>query len=185
MSIAMLGWGSLVWDPRELPHYGPWKTGGPSLPIELARVSSDSRLTLVIDPAATPVPTRYALSPRSDILDAVEDLRRREGTVRKNIGFVILATGENSRTQFHEQHDVLDSVSTWCEREGMAGCVWTALPPNFRAELEVEFSAAEAVRYLERLGTSAREIALKYIRNAPPEVDTQVRREVSRRWPAS
>ena len=44
MKIAILGWGSLVWDSRQLPHSGEWHTGGPVLPIEFSRVSKDGRL---------------------------------------------------------------------------------------------------------------------------------------------
>jgi len=105
--------------------------------------------------------------------------------MRRNIGFITIATGENSQTEFQDQCDVLEPIAAWCHAQELTGCVWTALLPNFRAELEIDFSVAEAVRYLERLGKSARENALKYIQNAPPEVDTPVRREVSLRWPAS
>lgn len=192
MTIAILGWGSLVWDPRELPHYGPWRTGGPMLPIEFSRVSGDSRLTLVIDSSAVAVATRYAVSPRSDIVDAVEDLRQREGTGRRSIGFVIAGTGDNSRAKFGEQVDVMKPVvdvmkpvAAWCNENELEACVWTALLPNFRAELEVDFSVEAAISYLQRLGKSARENALRYVRNAPPEVDTPLRREISQRWPAS
>jgi hypothetical protein len=48
MKIAVLGWGSLIWQPRELRISLPiWKTDGPELPVEFARVSMDGRLTLV------------------------------------------------------------------------------------------------------------------------------------------
>lgn len=38
--IAIIGWGSLVWDPRDLPIESPWHDDGPELPIEFARISS-------------------------------------------------------------------------------------------------------------------------------------------------
>jgi len=144
MNIAILGWGSLIWDPRELPHYGPWKTGGPVLPIEFSRVSKDGRLTLVIDPAGPPVPTRFALSPRTDITDAVEDLRKREGTIRKWIGFFVAATGASSRQQFPEQVDINGVLREWCAAQQIGECAWTALTANFNDELGIDFSPENA-----------------------------------------
>lgn len=49
MNITILGWGSLIWDQRDLPISGDWQLGGPALPIEFSRISRDGRLTLVID----------------------------------------------------------------------------------------------------------------------------------------
>ena len=49
MKIAILGWGSLIWNQNGLPVKGQWKKNGPVLPIEFSRVSRDGRLTLVID----------------------------------------------------------------------------------------------------------------------------------------
>ena len=84
MKIAILGWGSLVLDPRELPREGVWQYGGPEFRIEFSRVSQDCRLTLAIDNEnGKLVSTRYVLSPRSDINDAISDLKLREGTIKK------------------------------------------------------------------------------------------------------
>lgn len=55
MKIVCLGWGSLVWDPKELLIDGHWNTDGPLLPIEFCRQSQDGRLTLVIDPQSEPL----------------------------------------------------------------------------------------------------------------------------------
>lgn len=183
MRIAILGWGSLVWDPRDLPHYGPWDTSGPTLNIEFSRVSSDGRLTLVLDPVGPAVRCRFAQSPRTAITDAVADLQARESTIRKHIGFVDATTGVTSRTEFPQQMDVSAVVRDWCREKGIDGCVWTALLGNFSEELNSPFSPENAVMYLERLGKSTRSNALKYIRNAPQEVDTPLRRAAMAKWP--
>ena len=49
MKIAILASGSLVWDHRDLAIAEEFQSNGPRLPIEFGRVSSDGRLTLVID----------------------------------------------------------------------------------------------------------------------------------------
>ena len=64
MKIAILAWGSLIWQPKDLlldTEFG-WKEDGPILPIEFARISKDGRLTLVITKNGTKVPVLYALS---------------------------------------------------------------------------------------------------------------------------
>ncbi len=38
MKIAILGWGSLIWDRRDLQIAGDWQQGGPVLPIEFSRI---------------------------------------------------------------------------------------------------------------------------------------------------
>ena len=53
--IACLGWGSLIWDPKDLPIESGWHTDGPHLPVEFTRVSGGERLTLVITEGALPV----------------------------------------------------------------------------------------------------------------------------------
>ena len=48
MRIAFLGWGSLCWNPGTLRTSGNWKSDGPRLPLEFARISEDGRPSLVI-----------------------------------------------------------------------------------------------------------------------------------------
>jgi len=54
MRIAILGWGSLLWEGGQEFDYWhePWKPDGPILKIEFSRVSvrRQGSLTLVIDP---------------------------------------------------------------------------------------------------------------------------------------
>jgi hypothetical protein len=176
MPIAILGWGSLIWDPRDLPRESPWSRGGPELKIEFSRISRDARLTLVIDPVAgAPVVTRYALSPRTLIADAVEDLARREGTVRKWIGYVDLERDESSPRGTSQDAEVTQILKRWCREKKFNGAVWTALSPNFLEETGRAFTTENALAYLSGLPKGARAVALHYIDSAPDEVATPVR----------
>ena len=179
MKIAILGWGSLVWEPRNLSLKDCWTPCGPVLPLEFSRVSKDGRLTLVIDmKCGERVPTRYAVSSRTDLGDAIADLRDREGTVRKWIGFVNLASGIASKSEFPEQADVFGTIVEWCKKTDLKAAVWTALPAQFQAETCKAFTVENAIEYLRGLPKTAGDNAFEYIKKAPEEVVTPVRRRL-------
>jgi hypothetical protein len=87
-SIAILGWGSLLWDTRHKDAacfdkwHGPWLEDGPSIRLEFSRISRVSRpgaLTLVIDPVHGSIcQVWYCLSKRTIPDEAFDDLRKRE-----------------------------------------------------------------------------------------------------------
>ncbi len=76
MRCAVLGWGSLVSDPRELQAATDFAPNGPLLPIEFCRISRDGRLTLVVDETYGAVCTTYSAPSAIETLDgAIENLR--------------------------------------------------------------------------------------------------------------
>jgi hypothetical protein len=82
--IAILGWGSLLWDESHKDfdeRHEDWKFDGPILKLEFSRksVSRGNALTLVIDPAhEQECQVAYALSKRTDPEEAIADLCARE-----------------------------------------------------------------------------------------------------------
>ncbi|MCH7581075.1 MAG: hypothetical protein IIC72_00410 [Acidobacteria bacterium] len=112
------------------------------------------------------------MSPRADIDDTICDLRDRESTTSKRIGFVDLKAGKD-HAQFAT---ICRRIKSWGAEEGLDGVVWTDLPPNFKDQTGKEYTVATAVAYLEGLPKTGRENALQYIGNAPDEVNTPLRR---------
>jgi len=175
MRIAIFGWGSLIWDPRELPREGVWQEGGPVLSVEFSRISSDGRLTLVIDAEnGAPAPTRFVQSPRVDLDDAISDLKLREGTSTRHIGYLNLRHGKQAcRIQ-----EVAAAVRDWANANGFDAVVWTDLGPNYQEERGIPFSVEAAEAYLRGLPKTLANRARKYIQNAPAEVNTPLRQRL-------
>ena len=73
--IAVLGYGSLIWDLEILePHVqGPWAMGGgPALPMEFSRISPKRKMGLVacLDPEHGVACPTHAIASRRDAVEA-------------------------------------------------------------------------------------------------------------------
>jgi hypothetical protein len=187
---AVLAWGSLVWDPRELQTAAKFLADGPLLPIEFCRISTDGRLTLAIDETFGAMCKAYSAPSALEDLDAaIENLRMREGMPDAwPVGFVELGSGGQSEAAMEQHPQAVATIAAWAESNGYDAAIWTALNSNFDewGKGGEPFSVSAAIQYLETLesedaDTFAR--ALTYIRKAPPEVETPVREEVLKRWP--
>jgi hypothetical protein len=187
MKIAILAWGSLVWDPRELAlaESSEWKTDGPALQIEFSRISRDGRLTLVIDETnGTLVKVLYAESKLEELDEVRMNLAKREGCELKRIGFCELAGKDESTVVDKRNPETAYTIREWCERMKFDAVVWTALGRRFKDAPEtggVDYSTDAALKYLEQLGGDMRRAAIEYIEKAPPQIDTAFRREFQKR----
>ena len=167
-NIACLGWGSLIWDPRELPIQRYWFDDGPLVRVEFARKSRDGRVTLVLDPDARPVRSLWALMDAENVEEAREDLRRREGISKENKQkYVADWPGGNS-------NHIL-GLEDWAHARELDAVVWTTLDSNFE---KTPPSAEEVISHLRGLTGSSRDEAERYIRQAPRQIDTELRRKI-------
>lgn len=179
--IAVIGWGSLIWDLDDLAPKveGPWLMGaGPALPFEFSRISAKRKqaLALCLDPQCGALcQTNAILSIRSDIHEAAEDLRARERTTTPFIGALCARTGFR-RARLAE---IGDHFARWCEETGAAGAVWTDLDANFEAESGAPFSIAAAIAYLRALRGDSLDEAVRYITYAPAATMTPLRRALA------
>lgn len=177
MKIAYLGWGSLIWNPGELSMSSEWLSGGPVLQLEFSRISSHSRLTLVIDiDAGVPLETYYATSGSILLPDALENLRMREGrTKREFIGHIDLRTNTYSLEKYPNQVAVHETIASWGYNYGFDAVIWTALPSNFCEREKISYSVESAISYLKNLPEHDKAIAIEYIQNAPQNIQTPFR----------
>lgn len=180
MDIAIIGWGSLIWDLEILEsQVDPrWQRGaGPVLPLEFSRVSPKRKraLALIVDPDhGTECLTSLVVSKRRSLEDAVNDLAARERAPLDRIGYA---------SQTGSWRSAVDGLQarfeSWLAQTGFAGAVWTDLPGNFHDETGTPFSVSAAITYLRTLqGTSLLE-AKRYIELAPEETMTALRQALS------
>lgn len=166
--IVCLGWGSLIWNPQELPVKGDWQNDGPVLPVEFLRISRDGRLTLVIDPVSKPLTVLWTELDVSDLSDAIKQLKSREGTTSKQIG----------RWPCTEKFAYGAEIGRWAFEKKLEGVVWTALGPKFADEDGRRASRDEALQYLRSLSGEKRDRACEYVQRTPQQIDTDYRQAI-------
>ena len=174
--IACIGWGSLIWDMRNLDVDGDWHPDGPMLPVEFARQSSNGRITLVLVRGAVPVPALWSAFNTRDLAQARESLRKREGVFRSRADHLIAQwhPGDNPESEPDA------TISAWAGEKNLDAVVWTNLPPKF-AETEGRVPTEdEVVAYLRTLEGQARAAAEEYVRRAPRQIATVYRRAIER-----
>ena len=179
MKIAVLGWGSLIWNPRNLEIRDiEWKGDGPLLPIEFARISQDGRLTLVLYPAANPVQVLWNYMAIENLNAAIKNLRVREGTIPEKIGFINLVTG---KSRCNVIPDIEIEIKNWAKAKGFDAVIWTDLSSNFENKTNMIFNEDTVINYLKNLEPSKLENAKKYIVKAPKQIRTRIREVIEER----
>ena len=156
MQIAVVAWGSLVWQPRNghgelcTEPGAEWSNDGPALPIEFARISSDGRLTLVVVPyydSATPTLWQFSCHP--DLDAAIANLAQRETNAPLDRIHAVDAHGIRNG---EADPAVAAVVTSWvADRPDVDAAIWTGLPPGPRWQPYGGFSPRAALDYVATL----------------------------------
>jgi len=171
--IAVLAWGSLKWDRRQLVVKGAWRDDGPTLPLEFSRQSTDGRLTLVIDRAhGQDCRSGWWESGLTDVDAAIVNLADREGS--GSIGSIDLEI----RPDQGRDPQAVDSIRAWLREVALDAVIWTDLRSNFVKKVGLPFSIESAMSYLEQLEGQTRGLAWEYLERAPISVETPLRRRL-------
>lgn len=173
MKIACIGWGSLIWRPENLLIRREWFKDGPFLRIEFARQSENGRITLVITNNAKPLRTLWALMATTDLNEAIESLRIREGIKKHDITSKIsLITQEEHTTEESKL-----SIKEWLMNMKLDAAIWTNLPPKIDGMERIP-TELEVISYLRSLDVNKIALAEEYIRRTPKQIDTDYRRKI-------
>lgn len=180
MTIAILAWGSLIWDdnwPEFDRQRGEWLKDGPMLPLEFSRVSASRHkaLTLVIDTVnGKDCKVMYAESKRTNPDDAIADLRDREGTIMNHMGFYFAKYPARECVP-----PVPPSIPDWASSKNIEVVVWAGMPSNFSqknmVKVGAEFSVEAAVTHLQTITPKGKAAAAEYVWRAPALVVTPLR----------
>lgn len=182
-TTAILGWGSLIWQPKELAYnktFG-WQKDGPILPIEFARISKDGRLTLVITENGTKVPVLYTLSNHHNLEEAVLNLAVREGSGRNSIG-----SYDKNKDTFSSKFQFENEIKNWIKNTDFDAVIWTNLGENWNIKNEKgdiirQIEPERRIEYLKELKGNTSVIAEEYIRRTPIEINTDFRKEIEKK----
>lgn len=159
--IAILAYGSLIWNPRNLETTGNWHYGGPALPVEFSRIATNGRLVLTYTPEADPQPTFYIRSAFNDLEQAIANVAAREGC---QIGHINRSDSKKS------------IFGQWLRENDFDHALFCALPVNFEEIRGEKLSGQAAQKYLDTLNEEQFAIAWEYIVKAPNQIVTPVRK---------
>lgn len=170
MKIACLGWGSLICNPGDLKiKANDWFNDGPNLPIEFVRISTDKRVTLVIDEGSKPITTLWNLMDTDDFKSAFNSLKKREGTIDKRIHYI--------KRNDVAKNSIQKAIQEWLIVKELDIAIWTGLYLNHKTQ-DKRPSAREIVSHLKTLKNSELKKAKEYIIKTPNQIQTEYRETI-------
>jgi hypothetical protein len=147
MKIAYFAWGSLLWNSDGLDLETKWKKTNIQLPLNFSRISDNGkgRLTLVIDNKNGVYNSiYYAITKVNNLNIAIKNLKKREGTISKYIGYINLKNESSRYSERLTQNDI-QIFKSFALKHNIDAIIWTDLFPNFK-----NFNTDNALKYIKK-----------------------------------
>lgn len=166
MKIAYLAWGSLKWNPENLPitSINSWIYSSLELPLEFSRISDNKkgRLTLVIDEKnGTYNKIWYAISTENNLDKAINKLKKREKTTINNIAYINL---RNNKIRVNNtSRNIANNIINWMKKNKLDAVVWTDLKSNWEEIMKCPFTNQKAFNYFKNSTTGTKLLIVEYI----------------------
>ena len=129
-------------------------------------------MTLVLEPLASPVRSLWAVMDPTDLAAAREALREREGVSKQRSNEI------GAWLRRDNPPGLICELPKWASARGLEGVVWTDLRSKFANEEKRTPTIEQVLGYLGGLTGTARDLAERYVRCAPRQIDTPYRRRI-------
>ncbi len=213
-NIAVIGFGSIVHNLYSPVYKHTLQIEGEfsfpdkkelSLPIRMSRLSSagteNRRITVVVDPQASAEPVAVACSAKHTLPDAIEDLRKREGTIREHICYLAKShfnedslpfpdrviiekeqykgklAGRDTRYKLKDMQAHI--IANWLGKSDYQAIIWTGLPPNIETGPGVPGARGREILPLLQADPVLLTNTQRYIAILPEIFKTALQREIS------
>ena len=76
------------------------------------------------------------------------------------------------------ENEIIKEIEKWMSNKKLDGVVWTVLSSNFKGKTGMKFNEENIIKYLKELKPEQNKKAEEYIRNAPPQIRTVMRKVI-------
>lgn len=174
MKIAILSFGGLLKKGSGLVKSKWTNKNGPTVPIELCRISKSGRLVLAVnEEKGVGNEIYFATASGSDLNKVVPKFLEAENIGENQVGIIDLAN-KSASPKANKYPTVSRGIAQWAKKAGFEAVVVNFLGIKFKHEINVPFSVQNALNYIKEQSRAVRKTQVSYLKNIPASIHTPV-----------
>ena len=171
MKIAVLSFGNLVNNSKGLVS-GKWNFNGPTLPVELVRITQKGTLALAVNQKhGVSNRAAFATSKQTDLNKAILAFMKAERIGDGRVGVIDLKNQVVSeRASAFPQ--ISKNIAAWAKKNKFDAVIVNLLGQKFKDEIGTRWSIEAARNYVRGLNGNTRKLMAQYLNNIPKSIKT-------------